>query len=110
MMYYLAAMTATIILCLSHTTPYPLANGAEAKCFRSAGTAFLVLLPLTVLAAFRWNVGVDSLYGGSYWQAYHAAADGLNSRGFELGFYWLMRLFAGAEVPFYWFLCALSIL
>ena len=110
MMYYLAAMTATIILCLYHTTTYPLANGAEAKCFPGAGTAFLVLLPLTVLAAFRWNVGVDSLYGGSYWQAYHAAADGLNSRGFELGFYWLMRLFAGAEVPFYWFLFALSIL
>lgn len=108
MVYYAVAMTVTLILCYYNTTVYPLPNGAEAKCFRNWRTAFLVLLPLTFVAVFRWNVGWDSLYGSSYWEAYHASADGLNPREFEFGFFWFMRLFAELEVPYFWFLFALA--
>lgn len=68
--------------------------------------AFVLLLPLTFLIAFRWNVGYDSYYGNSYTLAYHAAAEGDNYRDFEPGFYLLMRLFSSAGIPFFWFLFA----
>lgn len=110
MSYYAVAMTVTLILCYYNTTVYSLPNGLELKGFRTAKQAFLVLLPLTFLAACRWNVGVDSLYQSSYWQSYHAAADGLNPRDFEPGFYWLMRFFAELEVPFFWFLFSLALI
>lgn len=110
MSYYLPAVLVTMLLCWCHTIPVPLANGAEAKCFSSWKTAFFVLLPLTLLAVFRWNVGADSLYGESYWQAYQEAPAGLNLREFEIGFYWLLRLFSKHGVPFYWFLFALALL
>lgn len=104
MIYYAVAMTATLLLCYYNTTVYSLPGGTEARCFRNWKTAFLVLLPLTFLAVTRWDVGVDSLYQSTYWQAYHAAADGINSRDFELGFYWFMRFFAELETPYFWFL------
>ena len=110
MIYYAVAMTVTILLCSYNTKTYSLDIGAEANCFRNARVAFLVLLPLTFLALFRWDVGVDSLYGGTYWESYQDAVNDLNSRDFELGFYWLMRLFAQQGVPFFWFLFALSLL
>lgn len=110
MIYYAVAMTVTLILCYFNTTVYTFPNGAEGKCFRNWRTAFLVLLPLTFLAVFRWDVGVDSLYQSSYWHAFHESADGLNNREFEPGFFWLMRFFAELEVPYFWFLFTLSFL
>lgn len=104
MSYYAVAMAAVLLLSYFCTTSYELPAGGEVKCFRSAKTAFLVLLPLTALALFRWNVGVDSLYQGSYWAAYHSAAKGVNSRGFEWGFFQLIRLFSSLETPYFWFL------
>lgn len=110
MIYYFPAMLATMLLCRRHTTSVPLAHGGEAQCFSSWKKAFWVLLPLTFLAVFRWNVGADSLYGESYWTAYQEAASGANSRGFEIGFHWLLRLFSLCQIPFYWFLFALALL
>lgn len=109
-MVYGIAMVITMLLCAWQTTTVPLANGAIANGFIRTKKAFLTLLPLTFLALFRWNVGIDSLYGGTYWEAYQYAALGVNSSDFEIGFYGLMRLFAGLHVPFYWFLFALSLL
>lgn len=67
---------------------------------------FAALMPLALIAVFRWNVGVDSLYGGTYWEAYRASAQGINERSFEWGFYGLMRLFSKNAAPYYWFLFA----
>lgn len=110
MSYYLPAMLVTMVLCWVHTISVPLKNGAEAKCFFTWKTAFFALLPLTFLAVFRWNVGIDSLYEGSYWEAYQIADSGINSRGFEWGFFQLMRLFSFLKIPFYWFLFVLALL
>ena len=104
MIYYALAMAATLILCYYHTTTYSLANGAVAKSFSSLKATFIVLLPLLFILAFRWNVGADSLYKSSYWEAYHASMDSVNSRDFELGFFWFMRLLAVLELPYFWFL------
>lgn len=110
MIYYAIAMALTMLLCSVNTGGCRLSNGAEARCFFSGKKAFLTLLPLCFLAVFRWDVGVDSLYGGTYWTAYHMASIGENSGDFEPGFYWLMRLFSGLGVPFYWFLFFLAVL
>lgn len=110
MIYYFPAMLMTLRLCRYSKVSVPLANGGEAKCFSDWKKAFLVLLPLTLLAVFRWNVGADSLYGKSYWEAYQQAALGSNIREFEWGFYLLLRLFSSNEVPFYWFLFAHALL
>lgn len=104
MIYYAVALTVTFLLCYFQTTAYPLPGGAEFKSFRSFWTAFLVLLPLTFLLVFRWDVGYDSLYQSSYWIAYQNAAEGVNSREFELGFYWFFWLFAKLKVPYFWLL------
>lgn len=101
MTYYAVAMAVTLILCYYNTTVYSLPNGLEAKGFQSGRRAFLVLLPLTFLAVFRWNVGADSLYQSSYWQAYHAAANGTNSWEFEIGFYYLLRFFCEVGNPLF---------
>ena len=107
--YYAVAMAVTLLLCYTTTTVYPLSGGAEARCFRNAKIAFIVLIPLTLVQVFRWDVGVDSLYEGSYWQAYHAAAEGNNPKEFEFGFYLLMSVFAKLEVPYFWFLFTLGL-
>lgn len=110
MIYYFPAMVATMLLCRFQTMSIRLANGIKVRRFLNWKKAFWVLLPLTFLAVFRWNVGADSLYGSSYWAAYQESALGFNSRGFESGFYWFMRLFSRFEVPFYWFLFVLAFL
>ncbi|MBE6924051.1 MAG: EpsG family protein [Ruminococcaceae bacterium] len=109
MTYYAVAMAVTLLLCYSMTTVYSLPGRAEARCFRNAKIAFLVLLPLTLVQVLRWDVGVDSLYEGSYWQAYHASVNDSNPKNFEVGFYLLMSVFAKLEVPYYWFLFALGV-
>lgn len=106
MNYYLLAMLMTLFLCRYFTTPVPLPDGGEAWRFPNWKKAFLAMLPLTFVAVFRWDVGVDSLYGGSYWEAYQNAALGINNRGFEWGFFTLLRLFSTLKAPFFWFLFA----
>lgn len=109
MTYYAVAMAVTLLLSYYRSTVYPLPGGAEARCYRTARTAFLVLLPLTLVQVLRWDVGVDSLYQGSYWNTYHLAAVGENPNDFEWGFFALQALFAKLGVPYYWFLFALGI-
>lgn len=109
-MNYSTAVALTLILCMKFSTTYPMLDYTHARRFKNFRTAFLVLLPLTFMAAFRWDVGVDSLYYGSYWKAYHAAAEGDNYREFEFLFFWFMRIFATLKVPYFWFLFAHSLI
>lgn len=110
MIYYLPAVLAALMLCSCKSVALPLPGGAQAICFSNGRKAFWALLPLTLLALFRWDVGVDSVYGSSYWEAYQLAKMGVNSRDFEWGFYQLLRLFSRCAVPFYWFLFAHGLL
>lgn len=107
---YASAMALTCVLAYFAGTVYRLDHGARVIRLRGAVRAFFVLLPLTLVALLRWNVGVDSLYGGSYWQSYRAAWRGVNSRGFEPGFYAMLRVFSKLRVPFFWFLAVLALL
>ena len=106
MIYYIVAFALSLALCEYMGTPKCSVNGVRTKRFQNLQTVCVVLLPLIFLALFRWNVGADSVYGQSYSDSYHAAADGINKRDFEIGFYWFMRLFAELEIPFFWFLFA----
>lgn len=106
MIYYAIAFTLTMLLCRRQGTSYITNRGVCVNVFSQFKKAIVAILPLILLALFRWNVGADSVYGQSYWEAYHHSADGLNPRNIEPGFYWFMRLFAELEVPFFWFLFA----
>lgn len=108
-MNYSTAVALTLILCMKFSTTYPMLDCSHARRFKNFRTAFLVMVPLTFMAAFRWNVGVDSLYYGSYWDAYHASADGDNSRNFELLFFWYIRIFSTLKIPYFWFLFSHSL-
>nr|MBR4281470.1 EpsG family protein [Clostridia bacterium] len=110
MVYYAIAFALTMILSMQLGAPHYSLQGVRTNTFQRMKTAWIVLLPLIFLALFRWNVGADSLYGSSYWEAYHHAADGINSRNMEAGFYWFMRIFAELEIPFFWFLFAHGLL
>lgn len=109
MTYYAVALAVTLILSYCATTVYSLPNGGQLRGVKNGWLAFLVLLPLTFVLVFRWDVGVDSLYQGSYWEAYHASVLGENPKEFEWGFYAIMSLFARLKVPFFWFLFALGL-
>lgn len=109
-MYYTVSVALTLILCMKFSTTYPILDYEKARRFKNARTAFFVLLPLTFVAAFRWDVGVDSLYYGSYWQAYQQAAEGDNFREFEPLFFWFIRIFSSLKVPYFWFLFVHSLI
>lgn len=106
MAYYVVALALTLLLCKWQGTPSLTTRGVRVNTFPTLKKAVVALLPLTFLALFRWNVGADSVYGSSYWEAYHQSANGLNTRNFAPGFYGFMRLFAELEIPFFWFLFA----
>lgn len=106
MAYYIGAFVLSLALCEYMGTPMYSIHGVRTKRFQKLQTVCVVLLPLIILALFRWNVGADSVYGQSYSDSYHAAADGNNKRDFEIGFFWFMRLFAELKIPFFWFLFA----
>ncbi len=102
--YYVAiGLVAVLSHFLCKTTEY---DGLRvfARRPKSFLASFVILLPLTFLILFRWNVGVDSFYGSSYSLAYAASAKGLNTHEFEPGFYLLCSLFSRLSVPFFWFL------
>lgn len=104
MIYYATAFALTLLLCKLHAVPRIVSGGVKVNTFPKVKTVLTVLLPLIFLALFRWNVGADSVYGSSYWEAYHLSADGLNPREFAPGFFWFMRFFAELKAPFFWFL------
>lgn len=104
MIYYATAFALTLLLCKLLTVPQAAAGGVKVNTFPKVQTVLTVMLPLIFLALFRWNVGADSVYGSSYWEAFHLSAEGLNPREFAPGFFWFMRFFAELEIPFFWFL------
>ena len=106
MVYYIVAFLLTLLLCKRFGVSHITNRGVKVALFPRIKTALIVLMPLILLALFRWNVGADSVYGSSYWEAYHQSKDGLNARDFAPGFYWFMRFFAELETPFFWFLFA----
>ncbi len=107
--YYVAiGFVALLSHFLCKTTEY-----RELRVFsrtpKSFFASFVILLPLTFLILFRWNVGHDSRYGQSYSTAYAAASEGLNTHGFEEGFFRLCSVFSKLGVPFFWFLFFLGL-
>lgn len=108
MVYYVVAMTVTLILCYYQSTTYTLSGGAEARCFKDFRSAFIVLLPLTLLTVFRWDVGVDSLYGYNYWESYHYAREWENVRDFEPGFFLVTALLSQFKLPYWYYLAAFA--
>lgn len=110
MIYYAVAMTISLLLANSFSTAYGLPGGQRVSVFRSAGATFLVLLPLTFVAVMRWDVGADSLYQESYWEAFQGAKEGVNNWEFEIGFYWFLRLLALLGSNYYWFLFSHGVL
>lgn len=72
----------------------------------------LPMLPLFLVALFRWNVGVDVVYGtGYYYQEYTAIQDDLgNILGYEPGFYALMELCNALNLNLYLFYCVVTCL
>ena len=87
-----------------------LGNGCVGKItyFR----VWIAFLPLFLLALFRWNVGVDVVYGtGYYYIEYTAIQAGMgNILGYEPGFYWLMKLCNLLHLNLYLFYCVITII
>lgn len=95
--YFLSDTTEDYELRVIKTTP------------KSFASSFIILLPLTFLLLFRWNVGYDSTYGQSYSTAYSASAEGLNIYDFETGFYLLCSFLSKLGIPYFWFLFFLGL-
>ncbi len=104
MIYYAPAIIMSLIMAYFFSTEYELPNGVKVKLLRTFKIAFLVLLPLAFVAAFRWDVGIDSVYGYNYWDSYQNAALGDNVRDFEPLFFLLMYIPSKFGLPYFWFL------
>lgn len=104
MIYYAPAMILSLIMAYFFSTEYELSNGVKVKMLRTFKIAFLVMLPLASIAAFRWNVGIDSVYGYNYWDSYQNAALGDNVREFEPLFFLLLYIPSKLGLPYFWFL------
>lgn len=113
--YFSLALTITLSILLSRKNTVincDLENHRQSFIyydFHSFARVVIVLLPLIFVLCFRWNVGIDSAYGGSYSRVYHYAAKGSNPDGMEIGFYLLCRLFSANSTPWFWFLFFLAI-
>lgn len=66
---------------------------------------FISMLPLTLVALLRWNVGVDVVYGkGYYFLEYSAIQNGYgNLLDYEWGFYLLMEICNFLHMHLYFF-------
>lgn len=104
MLYYLVGIALTILLCLYMSRTYYSAQGVLVRKFKTEHGIFVAIMPLALLALLRWNVGADSLYKSAYWVSYHAAAKGMNDRGFEIGFFWFLRVLSFLKLPYFWVL------
>lgn len=76
--------------------------------YTRVGMAFL---PMFLTALFRWNVGVDVVYGtGYYYREYMAIQTGRgNIFDYEIGFYYLMKLCNIMNLNLYLFYCVVTI-
>ena len=104
MVYYAVAMAVTLLLSRCNTTLYPLNDSVNARGFRNGRIAFLVLLPLTLISILRWDVGVDTLYGYTYWDSYQHAANLNNVRDFEIGFFLFSAILSKLGISFWGYL------
>lgn len=110
MILYFVALAVVLLLCRSKSSQHLLPNGEYAQRFMSYRIAFFVLLPLTLLAVFRWDVGVDSVYGYNYWDSFHKAASWQNPREFEPGFFLLSAVLSKTGISYWGYLTILSTL
>lgn len=104
MIYYAPALIMTLIMAYFFSTEYEMPNGVKVKALRNFATALVVILPLALVAAFRWEVGSDTWYGAAYWEAYQAAKEGENLKDFEPLFYLFTLIVAKFNLPFFWYI------
>lgn len=104
MAVYACALVLSYLIMTQTVSKQVLDNGCTEKYFSSNKKALIAMLPLVLIIIFRWNVGVDSLYRGTYWTAYQNAKSGINLLHFQFLFFELMRLFASCSIPFFFFL------
>ena len=64
MVVYACTMIATLLITAIVRKKNTACNYTYITSFGSYKSAFFAMLPLTALAISRWNVGVDSVYGG----------------------------------------------
>jgi len=110
MIIYFVVIAIVLILCKYESTVYLLPNGEYAERFKNFRVALVVMLPLTLLAVFRWDVAVDSVYGYNYWDSFHKAASWQNPREFERGFFLLTAGLSKTGISYWGYLSILSIL
>lgn len=73
---------------------------------------FISLIPLFLIALFRWNIGTDVVYKtGFYYQEYSLIRIGYgNVFNYEIGFYYLMKIFCLLNIKIYYFYSFVTII
>lgn len=110
MVVYACTMIATLLITTIVRKKNTACNYTYITSFGSYKSAFFAMLPLTALAISRWNVGVDSVYGGTYWNAYRHSMYGDNILGFEPLFFSFMKICAKINMSFWLFLAIHAII
>lgn len=111
MRIYLVALLLTIVLANILTNDkVKLSKGRTGKINHL--NVFISFLPLFIVSLFRWNVGVDVVYGsGYYYKAYYAVQNAIgNIFGYELGFYLYMKICNFVRLNLYLFYCSITVL
>lgn len=110
-MYYIIALIISLLLC-KLTEKQSFKIGLRT---RGRGVVYwkiiLSFLPLLFLAAFRWDLGVDTIYGkGHYSSGYKLAAAGKNTINYAIGFFKFFEFFAKHHIPLFWCYFVITIL
>lgn len=104
MINYALALILTLILAHVFTKITPVSDRLNVRRISKGRIVFLVLLPLTLISILRWNVGVDTVYGYTYWDSYKQAANMNNVRDFEPGFFLLNVVLSKLGISFWGYL------
>ena len=107
---YACAMLMTLLITAAVCKKSTAINYTNMTSFVTYKAAALAFLPFTALAICRWNVGVDSIYGGTYWNAYRYSIYGNNIFEFEPVFFVFMKICSIASVSFWGFLAIHAVL
>ena len=101
-MYYICALMISILLCELLQKYSVRIGNFHTKNHVYLGM-FLSFLPLFFLAAFRWDLGVDTIYAtGHYSAGYRLASVGRNDINYAVGFFKFFELFASNGIPLFW--------
>lgn len=108
-MFYIFVFFITLIL--SYLVKRVVIKMGEQSKKDSISKVIIVYFAFFFIAAFRWNMGIDSYYGvGHYSVGYYWASQGINRFNYDIGFFKFFEMCSKNGMPIFWCYFIISLL